>query len=159
MFDPRPPPIFPARESTQPSLPPLVSGSSGSRLCRRPTAVLRHAGRTVRPQRLCPLPGPLKKERLGSLRQSSVRRTATGVGVSGPLHPSRGHQQSTSASTGGGAGFLRLERLPRSRDEGDDGDRRRVHPALTATLPAHRVTAHPLLRLPGQLSFRVQTPT
>jgi hypothetical protein len=132
-MDERPPPLLSSGPSAQPPFPPSLPGGSGRSLCRRQTPVLRRSATLTRPASLYPLPGPMEKERLGSLRQGSLRRTATGAGVSRPLHPSRGHFQPPPAAVARGPGLFPVEGLPRRQPlEGDDRFRRRVHPPLPA---------------------------
>ena len=136
-------------------LPPSLSGSSGEGLHRRRTPVLRRSGTAARSQRFRPLPGSAARRQMGGLCQASLRRTAAGAGVPGPLYPSRGHLQPAPAGAGRRPSLLRWKDYrDGSKSKVHDRLRRGVHPPLPAALPAARLPAHPLLRLPGQLPSR-----
>src|ERR1039458_1882186 len=96
--------------------------------------------------------GACPPNRMGGLRQATLRRTAPGDRVSRPLHPSRGHLQPASGSAARRPSFVSLERLPApGTAQGNDGLRRGVHPPFPAACAAARLSAHPLLRLARQL--------
>ena len=59
------------------------------------------------------IPGPLRRRRMGGLRQAPVRRAAAGARVSRPLHPPRRHLQQPPARLRGRPRPLPLEGLSR----------------------------------------------
>ena len=81
-----------------------------------------------------------RPHRLGRLCQAAVRRSRTGVEVSGSVHPSRGDQQCPLARLRGRHGPLPLQGLcPRESEAGHDADGRGVRPATVAARAADGV--------------------
>src|SRR5271170_6423022 len=100
-----------------------------------------------------PPPAP---PRLGRLCQARLRRTHAGVALPRPLHPSRGHFQSSLVGLRPGARHLSLEGLrPRRQARQDDTCRHRVLAALLSARAPQRLRSHPPLRIPCQSLARL----
>src|SRR5580658_847979 len=149
--------ILSSRARAQPPVPPPLYGGSRKSVRRRRTPVLLRSGTVARSPCLRAISGASPPSRLGGLRQAAFRRTAPGDRVPRPLHPSRSHLQPASGGAPRWPGFVPLERLSAcGQTASDDGLRRGVHPPFPAACPAARLSAHPLLRLAGQLPPRAQ---
>ena len=107
--------------------------------------------RSGRPTAVCKTPAPPAPPRLGRLCQARLRWSHAGVTVPRPLHPSRGHFQSSLVGLRPRARHLSLEGLrPRWQARQDDSWRHRVLTALLSARTSQRVRAHPSLRVPRQ---------
>src|SRR5207245_8377393 len=96
-------------------------------------------------------PAPPAPPRLGRLCQARLRWSHAGVTLSRPLHPSRGHFQSSLVGLRPRARHLSLEGLrPRWQARQDDSWRHRVLTALLSARTSQRVRAHPSLRVPRE---------
>src|SRR2546427_276631 len=104
---------------------------------------------SARPTAVCKTPAPPAPPRLGRLCQARLRRTHAGVALSRPLHPSRGHFQSSLVGLRPGARPLSLEGLcPRWQARQDDSWHHRVLTTLLSARAPQRLRAHPSLRIP-----------
>jgi integrase len=84
-------------------------------------------------------------------RPRSPSVAPAGVALSGPLHPSRGHFQSSLVGLRPGARPLPLEGLrPRWQTGHDDARGYGVPASLLSARAPQRIRAHPSLRLPRQ---------
>src|SRR5207302_11415986 len=93
---------------------------------------------------------PLRHTRMGGLCQATLRWSATGSGLRGPLHPSRGHFQQPLAGPGNRLGHFSLEGLPSFLSaQNHDSDRRRIPTAFLTPRAPPRVAANWFLRIPG----------
>src|ERR1017187_9680435 len=82
---------------------------------------------------------------------AGLRCTHAGVALSRPLHPSRGHLQSSLVELRPRARHFPLERLrPRWQARHDDTWRHRVLTTLLSARATERIRAHPSLRVPPQ---------
>src|SRR2546427_2644625 len=107
--------------------------------------------RSGRPTAVCKIPAPPAPPRLGRLCQARLRWSHAGVTLSRPLHPSRGHFQSSLVGLRPRARHLSLEGLrPRWQARQDDSWRHRVLTALLSARTSQRVRAHPSLRVPRE---------
>src|SRR5881275_2724093 len=107
--------------------------------------------RSGRPTAVCKTPAPPAPPRLGRLCQARLRWSHAGVTLSRPLHPSRGHFQSSLVGLRPRARHLSLEGLrPRWQARQDDSWRHRVLTALLSARTSQRVRAHPSLRVPRE---------
>src|SRR3989475_10918866 len=106
---------------------------------------------SARPTAVCKTYAPPAPPRLGRLCQARLRWSPAGVTVSRPLHPSRGHFQSSLVGLRPRERHLLLEGLcPRWQARQDDSC---VHGVLAPFLSARapqRIRAHPSLRVPRQ---------
>src|SRR5437879_4288517 len=96
--------------------------------------------RSGRPTAVCKTPAPPAPPRLGRLCQARLRWSHAGVTLSRPLHPSRGHFQSSLVGLRPIARHLSLEGLrPRWQARQDDSCRHRVLTALLSARTSQRV--------------------
>lgn len=103
------------------------------------------------PQQFAKLMRRLHCHDLGRLCQTRLRQFHAGVTVSRPLHPSRGHFQSSFVGLGPRPRQLSVEGLrPRWQARQDDSWRHRVLTALLSARTSQRVRAHPSLRVLGE---------
>ncbi len=99
--------------------------------------------------KLLHLAGREYSQRVGSLRQTTLWRTATGPEIPGALYPSRGHLQPAPRFAASRPSHLSVEGLfarkpARHHDPGCD----RVHPSLSCPCLAQRLREDPSLWLP-----------
>lgn len=133
----------------RPARPPSV-GASG--LLRRPC-------RSDRGRRIYRLAGAVPQVGMGSLCQAPVRRPRSGIGLSQPIHASRGDLEQPLGQRGCPNRRLPLEGSPhqiRRPPKDHAADHRRVHPPLPDPRPTRRVPSHPALRPTGQCRPQVQ---
>ena len=100
---------------------------------------------------------PLRKIRMGGLRQAALRRSRGRAGLPQPLHPPRRHLEHPPDQRGRRDGRLPLEGLPhqvRRPAEGDAARHRRVHPPVPDPRAARRLPPHPALRPARQRAGR-----
>src|ERR1700681_2578824 len=92
---------------------------------------------------------------MGGLCQASVRRSAAGVGIPRPLHPSRRPFQPAPAGCGKRPSLVSMERLSNQGTiqqlQGNDSGGRRAHSPFSPPHAAVRLAPHSLWRLARQL--------
>ena len=107
-------------ESSSLHMPPVNCSSSASIVIRQARCLHR-------------LPDAAAQDQMVRLRQTALRRTRGGIGLSVPLHPSRRHRQQPADRVRQKHCQLQIQglsaRRPRSL-QGDDARNRRVHPPL-----------------------------
>ena len=92
---------------------------------------------------------PLRRVRMGRLRQAAVRRTEGRARLSRALHPPRRDLQLAARRARREGRHLQMEGLPDQRPrpvQDHDARRRRVHPPLSHARAAERLPPHPPLR-------------
>ena len=102
---------------------------------------------------------PLRRCRMGRLRQAAVRRTGGRARLSRALHPPRRHLQFAADRARRRGRHLQMEGLPHQRPrpaQDHDARRRRVHPPLSPARAAERLSSHPPLRPVRQRRSRPQ---
>src|SRR5260370_21669769 len=94
---------------------------------------------------------PPAPPRLGGLCQARLRWPYAGVALSGSLHPSRGHFQSSLVGPRTRSRDFPLEGLrPRRQARSDDAGRHRVLASLLSARAAQRLRPHSSLRVPSE---------
>ena len=102
-----------------------------------------------RPARLRRRPHASAPDRVGRLRQATLRRTPGRSRLPRALHPSRRDLQLPADRARRGGRHLQVEGLPDQRPrpaQDHDARRGRVHPPLSPARPAQRLPPHPPLR-------------
>src|SRR5262249_49907034 len=143
--------LLPAGARPLAAVPPVVLAGAGERLRGRQATVLHQSRQSCRTAGLRTSPARTPAPRLGGLRQATVRRPRTGVGLSRPLHPSDPHRQYPASLAPRGENPLSLKRLPCEGQAKSDAPRSRgVHPPLSTARSAGRLPSHPPLRFSRQ---------
>src|SRR3989441_1137370 len=138
-------------EGPQPRLSRQVPRRPETSAQPQPAMLQRPRRRSAPPTAVCKTPAPPAPPRLGRLCQARLRWSHAGVTLSRPLHPSRGHFQSSLVGLRPRARHLSLEGLrPRWQARQDDSWRHRVLTALLSARTSQRVRAHLSLRVPRE---------
>ncbi len=128
----------------EPAVPKQVSDLSQKGVSGRQAALPRRDGRFGQAGSIR---GPVPRsgtDRVGCLCEAAMRRPRASSEVSGALHASGCHRQSTAVVDGRRAGDFGVERLCRRQpDQNDDAGCGRVHPAFSSPHCAGRFRAHP----------------
>src|SRR6266567_2201248 len=139
------------RKGPQPRLSRQVPRRSETAARSQPTLLRWSRCRSRRSAAVRQTHAPPAPSRLGRLCQASLRWSPAGIALSRPLHPSRGHLQSSLVGLRAGACHLPLEGLrPRWQARQDDSCGHRVLTALLSARAPQRIRAHPSLRIPRQ---------
>ena len=141
--------LLPARACAVASLPPALPRRARGPACGRPPRLPRRPRPARRQSAFDAALAPLRRCRMGRLRQEAVRRATGRPRLSRPLHPSRRDLELPAHRARREGRHLQVEGLPDQRPrpvQDHDARRPRVHPPLSPARAAERLPPHPPLR-------------
>jgi hypothetical protein len=116
---------------------------------RRPAPVRRRAPGARRSPALRRSSPPRAPDRVGRLRETAIRRPATGARLRRPLHPPRRHRQPARARSRRATSASATRTIVPRRAQDDDARRDGIHPPVLAPRPAIGISPDSLLRPVG----------